>query len=68
MIVVATITIYEYTNNPDPSKSTYLCKRPFFIYERVGGVITAIVFWVIGYLIAKRIKKQARITKYDHEI
>lgn len=44
------------------------CRQIWYVLERLGGMIVAVVFFVIGFQLTKEIKMKERHTAYDMKI
>lgn len=44
------------------------CKKPYFLTERMGGLIVSIFFFIMGLSIDRSIRNMVRVTEYDHKI
>lgn len=62
------VLYWQYIINPDILEGINACREPWYVLERLGGMIVAVFFFIIGFQITKIVKNQPRVTSYDMKV
>jgi hypothetical protein len=65
ILLIFLYVIIKLNANKEFLDASDLCKKPLFIYMRIGSFIISLVFCRMGSLISQGVKRQTRITDYE---